>query len=1056
MIEILVLQEIKTIIEGEEQITEKWTPLDVDKNVGFNTFSLSIKQSDVNDPTAIFTNYSKSFSVPGTKRNLQILNYINRPDSNKTENKTKKCIVNNDGILIDRGYIRIETVTEINGLADISCTFYSELCSLLSNLKTNSNNEPYKMQDMFYGFYDEDNDNKFTNKTDEDTKYRFAWESWNLTKLINSLSRENVNDAVLDVKNKYAVLPVFSHDGYYEDFANNKVLMYMGHKRNEGDPDTKHDDYMPTNLLDKLSIDKTTMNSYISNTNRWACFEEARDLSARESKCYNAKKLKIGVRNSFILDAICNPENNGGYNLKFSDEVKDSVFYKNTFCIFDNVTGEEYEQSETNTQKWPSSPKTFSNIVPFTATTYKYNTPLSLEDYTDPKLKLTVPEINFNLEISGSKYLFLNRGPSWGSKFNTVSFLINIYVGDSSGTIKNLVKSTIYTTRTYGVSAFYTGHDFGANFNNENNFKTSQQVILEQMENGSLQRYYNDYYDVIKNADYVVGNYMYDEETSHYKFITNEENITADLTNKTISGNNYIYYELIPFCFDKNGNYTGLITIGNEVNNLPSNSQATFAQNFTNNDSGIIEPILVIPTDGMILYDSANIGSYDTSYNKEVIFKHLNCTPADYLLSFTKLLNLKFYYERNGDITIMNNREYYSQHFSQIKNLEAFIDKSKQIEYDITPYESKIYKYCYKDNDTYTDYLIEKTTGNHPNTVLINTDAEGNDEKNVLDKLIWTNALDYRFNTPYIGHDYGVASPIADGNYMYINQWNGSRAAEMETKDSILVRPGGEHYVEDDVEMLCLFDKKYDPIDENITLQFLRGVNINYLVDGSENDFRTLVFNEEVPDTDADLAKSINKLFCIVDKMPIMKEMSDEDECYIRVNYKDLTFDTATEIIYQAVPNARMQDYNYNISKNTKICVPEGIIIFGNVHEDYIGNSTRTVCLNYDANNEYLSKRTIDVKPSTIFEYGLSSEAGNLYSGEQTELKATCVFGCDNNVNDMLRKIFKYNSQYWYINEISNLKIVDNKYVGTFKFYKLLNWNSYIDFEIGVMEDDVL
>lgn len=1039
MIEILVLQEIKTILEGEEQLTEKWTHLDVDKNIGFSTFSLTIKQSDVNDPTSIFTNYSKMFSVPGTKRNLQILNYINRSDSNKKENKTKKCIVNNDGILIDRGYIRIETVTEINGIVDISCTFYSELCRLLSNLKTKSNNEPYKMQDMFYGFYNEDNDSKFTNKVDEDTKYRFAWESWNLTKLINSLGREDYNTVLHDTKNKYAVLPVFSHDGYYEEFANNKVLMYMGHKRNADDPDSKNNDYMPTNLLEKLEIDKTTMNSYVTNTNRWACFEEARNLSAREAKCYNAKKLKIGVRNSFILDAICNPENNGGYNLKFSDEVKDSVFYNKTFCIFDNVTGEEYEQSETNTKKWPSSPEKFSNVVPFTATIYKYNTPLSLEDYTNPKLKFSVPEINFNLEISGHKYLFLNRGPNWWSNYNTVSFLINIYVENNSRTIKNLVKSTLYTTRTHGVSAFYNSSN--------NDYKTTQQVILEQMENGYLKRYYNDYYDIIKNADYVVGNYMYDEETSHYKFITNEENLTADLINKTISDeDNYIYYELITFCFDKKGKYTQLVVLGNEDDYIPSNSKAPFSSAFINRESGMIKPILVIPIDGMILYDSANIGSYDTNYNKAVIFKHLTCTPADYLLSFTKLLNLKFYYERNGDITIMNNREYYSQHFSQIKNLEAFIDKSKQIEYDITPYDSKIYKYCYKDNDTYADYIIEKTTGNHPNTILINTDTEGNDEKNVLDKLIWTNALDYRFNTPYIGHDYGVASPIADGNYMYINQWKGSRAAEMETKDSILVRPGGEHYVEDDVEMLCLFDKKYEPIDENITLQFLRAVNINYLVDESDNDFRTLVFNEEVPDDDEDLAKSINKLYCIVDKMHIMKEMSDEEECYIRVNYKDLTFDTATEIIYQAVPNSRLKDYDYDIRKNSKICVPEGIILFGNVHEDYTGNSTRTVCLKYDTNNEYLSKRTIDVKPYTVFEYGLSSEAENLYSGEQTELKATCVFGCDNNVNDMLRKIFIYNAQYWYINEISNLKIIDNKYVGTFKFYKLLNWKDYIDF----------
>lgn len=1062
MIEILIEHETKTLQDGEIFVSKTWEPLDLDSNVGFTTFSMNLKQSDVNDPTSIFTNYSKSFSIPGTKRNLNLINYINRTDATRSKNKTKKCLVNNNGLLIDRGYIRIETITETNGMCVISCTFYSELCNLFNNLKVDSNNEAYRMNDMFYGLYDKVNDDRYTSIVKEKTEYSFEWSAENITDLINDITSHGDDpDYVLDdTKNKYAVLPVFSHDGYQDDFANNKTLMFMGPPGSTS--------YMPDNLLKKLGQEGTqgisaeTMCDYVSNTNGWACFETARDLSAVEAKCYNTKRLKIAVRNSVILDAICNPVNNGGYNLYLSKGVKDSFYYKDTFCIFDNITEEEYDQAVTTTKKWPEDdPEVFAKPVrPFSPLEFKYTTPIDLTVYNNPKLKFPVPELNFNLEENGPRYLFLNRGPRMGSKFNSVSFLVNIYVGNTAGTIKNLAKSILYSTKTDGVSAFAitSGGSSNSPFYRVESYKSVKYVLLEQMNSGTLIRFKDRLYENVQNALEVTGDYMYDDKnnTGHYKFITQEENITVDLKNYIIPDETeqYIYYELIPICFDSNGAVENITVFCNEENEIPSQlvgfwgSTDVFTLQFSNKDDGFVEPYLVIPEDSMVLYDSTVIGSYNTAYNKEVLFTHLKCTPADYLLSFTKLLNLKFYYGVDGSIQILTNKEYYSYLFEHVESLDSILDKSKTIEYKITPYDSKTYKYAYKDNDTYADYLINKTTGKHPNTVIVTTDNEGHDEKNVLDKLIWTNCLDYRFNTPYVGSEANPSSPISDGNYVYINQWSGSGNPEMETKDSILVRLRGEHFVEDDNPMLCFFDNKFEPVEDNITLQFFYGAFINYV-----KSFEELIQDGEIPDTDEELKPYINKLYCLVDKMPVMEEMSGEKECYVRVNYKDLRI--MSDKVVQRVPKTRTRDSR--LTSGT-IYVPQSILYFTNVHTSTYGsNRTITTCLNYDNNNIYLSKFSFGELPKTIFEAGLNHDATNLYSSEQIEIKATCVISCDNNVNDMLRKIYKFNSSFWYINEISNLKIVDNKYVGTFTFMKLLNWNSYINFEFGVNDvNDVL
>ena len=84
--------------------------------------------------------YSKSFNIPGTKRNNQILDYlfeITRADTGVNFNAYKKtqCVLKEDGIILFEGYMKINDITIKEEEISYSINLYSEVIALADVLK---------------------------------------------------------------------------------------------------------------------------------------------------------------------------------------------------------------------------------------------------------------------------------------------------------------------------------------------------------------------------------------------------------------------------------------------------------------------------------------------------------------------------------------------------------------------------------------------------------------------------------------------------------------------------------------------------------------------------------------------------------------------------------------------------------------------------------------------------------------------------------------------------------------------------------------------------------
>lgn len=349
---------------------------DVDES---EIFVFSYSNSKVSDPEAIKNSYSKSVNLKGTNTNNQIFGEIWNLDREIVEGgstligasfnpkQRANFKLYDNGELLETGYICLDNITITKGVVVYSITLFGSLGDFFYNLMYNQDEEEKSLADLQLGLDDETGDKKDTLlKWNKD----YIKQSWDKLE-------SDFNSSDKSCANWITAAPTYS--GLYDDFDNNKVLVEM---------DSLTDDVKQNLLPESFTKDGRT---YRTIDGYGVCGLQ-RDFSEWEARDLRSLYQRPAIRTKLAIDAICNPENNGGYEVKFDDEILKSPYYNESFIVTprleweDSPTNENTVNAEANSTGVPDYHDTFHILNKDGGTTFNLN------GMNDPQLSLNVTE----------------------------------------------------------------------------------------------------------------------------------------------------------------------------------------------------------------------------------------------------------------------------------------------------------------------------------------------------------------------------------------------------------------------------------------------------------------------------------------------------------------------------------------------------------------------------------------------------------------------------------------------------------------------------------------
>lgn len=1040
------------MIELSIKIDNEWEKLDVTND--FDTlFSLSLKETDVDDPTGIFTSYSKSFTIPLTPKNKRLLNNVNDINSYINGNKKYDCIITNSGMFIDCGYIFLDDIIISNNVGTMNCTFFSRLCTFFDNLSKKDNGTPIKISDFHFGWSD-----------DENTE-RILWNANTIKGIWDDLCS---NDE--ERMNRVHIAPVPTYNGYHENFNNNKVMCYRP--------------WLNPILKERFNLDdevKLTENNW-DYSNGWGVFEMPRDLDAFEVRDFRVNNMPIAIRTRDVINAIINPQNNGGHNV-FLDtpfKIKNNKYYdylNKTWIVFDvdkDEIGESYSDS---------------TVI------LDYNNDFQYLDaktpYVDNEYKITCDgSALIDTSSIENKILKLNVTPSLYTKFSVYdeAYKDYEYLGLSSyvhnpdktfnhvlgGIAVEIVVRNFYTLepielKNHDINSKYRKTflivDNGTRFNHKNHFdfplplnegvrsdpsypkkgyindNDRKRCYLALDPNGDGDLYLDKTLgdDVFKNFSRKVNTQIYNAEVLNCDF----KKVYGYYSKSSEGDPIYKYAPVENIWFETEFETDDDILIEYNVKYL---SRMGGHFDYNNEDNVAYVSTTVDHTEKIYRYQQVNVckididnstmnniiydgvrvfGNKDYKTKGQLLKKLDKFTPLQILLSFTKLLGLKFYYNNNNNIYILTRENYYKD---KIKNISDFVDRG-DISIKLNRGLSYNYAYKYAEGKSYVEKLFE----NNDFGVNIYTDSESKNSTDVLkDSVIFNNSFTYVLNTPYFNKYSGYSGD--DKTQPYSCLTTGSSVifkkhinSNLDTEDvtwfdstSNLKYTAKQNDV---VDKLCRFGNDYKQLSDNINFVFFTGYE---------------EVGEETMSSDEDFVIP----FTVTDNLPIMNKLVGDNPCYIlpaMSKYVEHTWDSGLiENINPYIVNQFGVPYvQYEIQKVNRIPL---FLPISSIKE----TSNKVYSTLITKPNVGLSNSVIRWSDSGyIFDNFLKYNTNEIYNVEQKELSLKTLFKNKSNIHDIPRTLYSIDNGIYAINEINDFR-VDNNSLSSVKYLKVCDLDDFI------------
>lgn len=598
------------------------------------------------NPTAIKNNYSKTITIPATAHNNKIFSNIWNTTSIYYDGgynliKKSSFAIFLNGTKFEEGYIKLDNVIKNGVNIQYKCTLYGGLGDFFYNLSSNKDGKKIRLSDLDYGV-----DFKLT------VNRELILEAWDalMTNQTEGTIFEHINFALC-------------YNGIPEDFSANKVLIAtFGSGAYE----------LPYNISDG---EYSSLNGWVLADLR----QEYDEWAARDLRSYLQRPV---FRLKTLINAICNPVNNGGYTVNLDED-------------FFNRANPYWEKA------WITLPlikdmediSTIGSIVDVPATSANLNR--TVQDYY--KISVTVEgdsdsiTIPFNLgtkaTLTSNKELYTGYGPLLEDGDSNKSIYYNApiaiqLVGYEKNTTTVAYYSDVEVFTSFGLYEYantnYTKLNVGGVENvHSGSFIQSGSTTDYFWENGESFILSINNIDSISDYDWYIQISRYVYQSPYYA---------------STYSNNYFDCLWLGMGSTENGN------LGNNSNYISQYAYST----------------------------SIDISGNDTnaSINKRVITKERmlgrDKTPLDYLLGYTKQMGLYFIkHPQEKVIDILTRKTFYKNNgenyddngYRKLIDLTNLIDTSKDIIITPLPFNKNWYdlgldikenKYS-KIYDSYTD-----------------------------------------------------------------------------------------------------------------------------------------------------------------------------------------------------------------------------------------------------------------------------------------------------------------------------------------------------------------
>lgn len=673
---------------------------------------LNYRETELHNPTIVRNSYSKQITVEGTPRNNDIFGHIwdlTRIQEGMLFNPIKKTdfqLFLNDE-LFQKGYCKLDKVTRTNNTIQYAITLYGGLGSFFYNLsfEEGSGNNKKTLASLQYALEDSDEpDLDFV--IDKDAVYE-AWAQVNRD---------------IDDRDKWDVINFIPClNGIPNDFDAAKVLI------NNKDLNTGGYSGFANGKTEDGVTYRPVINGAL-NSNGYSLGETNEDLQEWQTRDLRSYNQRPGISFYRVIQACCNPQNNGGYQVKLDDHFFNyqNPYYRDAWMTLPMLKDLDGVGGGNTFNITGASIGSSSSQYGARMFAINYNTPAA--SMNNVSLSLSV-RYNPSSSISAGRLYTHHFYKTTGGHTNTSYQYIDTYEYNS-GVIVQLFAlgqngSVVAQSKAYllaGSKTFFQGGSemWGGFWDpDQNGGDIGAQPDYEYIEG---------YFRKI-NGNYVFCNKQGQKTNINFTFTAPSNFASIVMKVKTPYGTyeRYLkgFWDLkMPVQTHSSPNSTVRNAYSAQTINATGNHTVTEAYSAARVDGDygfVIESFNGIATDYEGLFSGTKI-TKDRLLTTEY-------TPAEYLLSYCKLFGLYFYYDSTeesddeelypaGVVHIMDRDTFYTD---EVVDLSKMIDWEKKVEITPAMAASKWYRFDVEHTETELETGYEEQFGQKYGSQIVNT-----------------------------------------------------------------------------------------------------------------------------------------------------------------------------------------------------------------------------------------------------------------------------------------------------------------------------------------------
>lgn len=820
---------------------------EVDDNT---TISFNYQIKDTTSPDAVKNSFSKTVSLPLTSINHRIFDHASEPsrinnDRFRTNTRTPFTLADDSGNIMESGYLKLDSVTDTYNV-----TLYGTLGDFFYNLSTDEETgEEKTLADLYYGFVV--NGEQLT--PEEETKHRILC-NWNKDYINKSWNELSAKTSVHSLEYNLTCAPAYN--GELDDFDNDKILI--------------------TNETDETSAFFPEISGY-SKQKGYSLITTPRNVDEYEIRDLRSNMQRPAIKLSKVIEACCNPENNGGYEVVLDGEITNeaspqSAYYNKSYLMLGRLDFEEDEAvNDITSLVAPTLVIDKGNMTASGYVTDSYgNEEFDMSIYDNPTIKLEIQPVASGEGAGGVPKVMYCMGYT-SNFYPTVDGRAGVMIGGLAYKV---------VTEKDGIVDSET--DWKVFLNGDKTYTLSSLKLYVPDYHAQLASQLNVDTDKVHFVEGILWNTMNYQKQQQGEF---EASITLPFTLNAprASGVKYKVICKVVQCSNLVDKRLKILTTNwwSMKANVAEEDYSISAYTVSNGSqlyNGEVSPVL-----------------QKTGVNKAILFNN-SPTPFDILASFCKLLDLRFDTDKaNKKIYIKTRNNFY---INKINDINDKIDRNRTTTLIPSLVDSKWYSYKLETpDDTYANKLYRKKCKINYGEYKLNTNYEFNNNTHELfEDNSFKNLIPYRLKSVYFNDIASSNETINPAVYTQTFDYtlfktNSSGGVDTETVTTSGMVASKKVAMAYDSTKLCAFDSDSSYVDDSsYAITFFDGWYSGNTYTLSDN---LLIMNElngkpcflqsMTADTGYDsLSATTTKQICIHrDSIPVFSKYSSDGEGYV-------------------------------------------------------------------------------------------------------------------------------------------------------------------------------